>query len=66
MPRPRSTTNRVLWAVRIPDDLDAKLRILLMDPVTGRFRYRAKQDLVERLLRNWLNDQIKAQAEKQA
>jgi len=37
-----------------------------MDPVTGRFRYRAKQDLVERLLRNWLNDQIKAQAEKQA
>ena len=57
MPRPKLTTPKVLWRIRIPEDLAAEVDLLLFDPVTGNPRYGSKAQLMEQLLRDWVEDQ---------
>lgn len=41
----------VPWKVYIPEDLAAKMDLIMMDPVTQQCRYGERSDLVARLLR---------------
>ena len=47
---------KTLIAVRIPEDLNAAVNLLLADEL-GRVRYGSKSRLVEALLRQWVESQ---------
>lgn len=57
MPRPKLITPNVPWKVHIPEDLAAQVEILLADPMTGRRKYSVRNELITRLLREWLSEQ---------
>jgi hypothetical protein len=46
-----------LITARLPEQLFVDVKLLLADPVTGRVRYGAMSKLVERLLREWVDQQ---------
>jgi hypothetical protein len=46
------------WDLYIPSDLAAAVELLLTDPVRARVKYGARSELIEGLLRRWLNDKV--------
>ena len=62
MPRPRNAIPKVRWYCYVPEDLSNLTDILLLNPSTGRPAYSARSDLIEELLREWVNKQRKAQS----
>jgi hypothetical protein len=54
--RPDREPTRVM-AFRLPVSLHDELRIVLLDPRTGRPRYRTWGRTMEHILRDWLNSQ---------
>jgi hypothetical protein len=60
MPRPKKTIERVRRTVYIPETLDRKVELLLMDPSKGKAKYGAWSDLTTALLRKWVDEQIRA------
>ena len=53
MPRPRKP--HTVWRVCIDPALAQRAEDLLYDPVRGRTRYGARGELIEYLLRTWLD-----------
>lgn len=47
----------VQWFLSVPTTLAAKVDLLLMDPVTRKVKYSARSDLVQVLLREWVEKQ---------
>ncbi len=47
----------VHWHIYISEHLSNKVELLLLDPLTGRTRYGAKGQLVEKLLTEYLRSQ---------
>jgi metal-responsive CopG/Arc/MetJ family transcriptional regulator len=45
------------WKVYIPEDLAAKVEILLADPLRGKRAYGKRNELIEALLRDWMANQ---------
>jgi len=62
MPKPKREGTVRQMNVYIPSDLLDKVRILLMDPVTGRVAHGALSHLITRLLRDWFQEQQKEQS----
>ena len=62
MPRPKKTNPTVRRTVYIPEELDRKVELLLLDPVKGRAKFGAWSDLMTRLIREWVDEQIKQRA----
>jgi len=54
--RPDHEPTRVI-AFRLPQSLCDELRIVMLDPRTGRPRYRTFGRTMEHILRDWLNAQ---------
>lgn len=48
------TTPNTAWKCQIPEDVAAKVDLLILDPVKGVPTYGARSALVTQLLRNWL------------
>ena len=48
------TTPNTPWKCQIPEDVAAKVDLLILDPVKGVPTYGARSALVTQLLRNWL------------
>ena len=57
MPRPKLLEPRVRLEACIPEDLYAKVNLMLLDPVRGARKQGALGDLITALLRKWLQDQ---------
>jgi hypothetical protein len=57
MPRPKRTIPAKSRNVRIPEDLDAQVQLLLMNPRTGSVKYGKWSQLIEALLRRWVAEQ---------
>lgn len=57
MPRPKRRYSYKRREVQIPQDLDTKLQLLLMDPATGKERYGSFTNLTINLLSNWVKEQ---------
>lgn len=51
------TKKRVPVCIRLPEDLAFKVDMLLLD-ARGRVKYGAKQRLIERLLREWVEREL--------
>lgn len=49
------TIPNVDWKVRIPSDLAAEVELLLFDPLTENVTYGARSQLLESLLRDWVD-----------
>ena len=45
--------------VGIPESLFTKVKILLLDPKTGRVKYRAMSGLMTRLLSEWVEERTR-------
>lgn len=58
MPRPRHEVRYVGRKVRLPEPLDQKVHLLLLDPLRGRVRSGAWTQLMTSLLQRWVNEQI--------
>lgn len=56
MPGPHRSEPSVFFQVRIPASLALRVTTLLADPNTGRVRFARKQELIERLLRRWIEE----------
>ena len=48
---------RVQWKFYLPETLAAEVELLLLDPMREKVRYGARNELMEKLLRDWLNGQ---------
>ena len=48
---------RVAWKVYLPQNLAAEIELLLLDPMREKIRYGARNELLERLLREWILEQ---------
>ena len=59
MPMPKLTVPRIEYKIRLPVTLGTKIDLLLMDPLTGKRKYGALNSLVERLLSEWVQSQVK-------
>jgi hypothetical protein len=44
----------VRWTLYLPRTLAAEVQLLLLDPMKDRIRYSARNDLMERLLQEWV------------
>lgn len=65
MPRPRKPFKPTQWTIYVPEDLATKIDLFHMDPVLGKVRYGYRTTLVNKLLREWLEAQMKEEAKKQ-
>lgn len=54
---------RVQWKIYLPTSIAAQVELLLLDPMRERVKYGARNELVEKLLRSWLEEQKVSQAE---
>lgn len=52
--RPKKHDTPVSWYVSIPSSLAAEVELILLDPLTGRPRFGERSQLVELLLRDWV------------
>ena len=50
----------VTWKCSIPEDVAAKVDLLLLDPVRGVPEYGKRSELVTQLLRAWLETKVKS------
>jgi len=57
MARPKRKEAVAQLNVYIPSELLEKIRILMVDPATGRVAHGSLSHLVTKLLRDWLNEQ---------
>ena len=48
----------VRWDLYIPSTLAASVELLLKDPVRQKVKYGARSELIEELLRGWINDRV--------
>lgn len=66
MPRGRrkDTIPSIEWKLHIEGLLAAKVELLLTDPMRKKPRWGARSNLVEKLLRQWVEEQIKARGEQ--
>ena len=55
-PAPEPLIQRHVW---LPESLDAKLNLLLLNPTTGKVKYGARGDLINRLLQQYLSKREK-------
>jgi len=51
------TTPSIEWKNSIPSPLAAEIELLLLDPISGRVTYGARSQLIESLLRDWVDKQ---------
>jgi hypothetical protein len=49
---------KVEWKVHIPVDLGAQVELLLKDPALEKVKYGARNQLIEKLLRQWIKDKV--------
>lgn len=56
------TEGTTMFGARIPDSLEHKVSLLLVDPQTGSIPYGAKTQLLETLLNRWVEEQISLRA----
>ena len=49
--RPRKTVATTGWKIRMPEDLAAKVDLIMMDPLTQRVAYGARSDYIVALVR---------------
>lgn len=49
----------VAWKIHIYGDVAAELELLLADPLTGQIKKGARSQLINRLLREWLQERKK-------
>ncbi len=54
---------KVPYNALIPEGLAAKIDLLLLNPMTGKIKYGARSQLIEKILRRWLEEQISAGSE---
>ena len=61
MPRGRKKKldRPVHWSISVPQSLAAELELLLIDPLRGKPKHGARGALIERLLREWVEEQKK-------
>lgn len=59
MPRARRTVPSAQKLIRIDSELLGKIELLMIDPMTAKPKMGAFSALVERLLRNWLEQEIR-------
>ncbi len=55
----RATTDQEMIAIRVPAEVMREVRILLLDPATGRIGYSRLQNLITELLTDWLEKKKK-------
>ena len=55
--RPRAEIPRKSRIVYLPEDLNAEVDLLLMDPLKQKIQYGSFTNLIERLLREWVDGQ---------
>lgn len=55
--RPPFAVPKVEWAVMIPQPLAAQVELLLLDPLLDKPKHGARSELLEQLLREWLEKQ---------
>lgn len=48
------TEPRAEWKVYLPSSLAAEVELLLIDPLREKVKYGARNELLEKLLRDWL------------
>lgn len=54
MPKGRPRRDRVRTNVALDADVEAKLKMFLIDPIKGGFKYGLLSQLINTLLRKWL------------
>ena len=54
--RPKKHDTPVSWYVSLPQSLAAEVELILLDPLTGRPEFGKRSQLVESLLRNWVEE----------
>ena len=55
MPRKHNTVH---WHITLPADVANRVDLTLLDSVTGRVKYGARQKLAERLFRRYLEEEF--------
>lgn len=61
MPQPRRTVPSAPKLIRIDSEVLTKVEFLLLDPTKGKPKHGAFSKLVERLLRDWVQEQRRHQ-----
>lgn len=57
-PGPKPHADRpVEWRVNLPSSLAAEIELMLYDARFGKIKYGARSDLIQALLREWLDKQ---------
>jgi hypothetical protein len=59
--RPKNSVPSVRWTVYVPLTIAAEVELILLDPTREKIKYAARNDLIEELLRDWLNKRRKGQ-----
>lgn len=54
MPRRPNSERRVEWKISVNAELAAEVQIAFINPLTGRAGYGSRSELVEHLIRLWL------------
>lgn len=62
MGRPKLTEKRIRQTLYIPEPTWARVRLLLLDPMTGNLKHGALSKLMTQLLNEWVAKQMQAQA----
>lgn len=57
MPRRKFTVRRIPWKCYVPEDVAAKVDLLLLDTLRDKVEYGARSELVTQLLREWVAKQ---------
>ena len=65
MGRPKNAIPSITKHVSLPEDLFARVELLLLNPITGKMKYGDFSRLIEQLLREWLDKQIQQQRDTQ-
>jgi len=50
------TTPNIDWKIRIPQPLAAEVELILLDPLRGEVKYGERSQLIESLLRDWVDE----------
>lgn len=58
--RPPLASPKVAWKVHVDARLAAEVELILADPLRGRAAYGERSELLETLLRSWIEAQRKA------
>jgi len=64
MPRHKDATPSIEWKLHINVEIAAQVELLLADPMRQKVRYGARSDLTEKLYKRWIDEQLKARADR--